>query len=251
MKPIDQYKTLNELSRDLEADSSRRVPLKVMGKERRPDTKRNRHGTFYSISMLSYMYNEFPDPDESNINSSNLRTPVGQLLKSGIRMESYLTYSKINPNKNGNNLFQGDILSCPPNIDIGIGTQYVMLVSHSCDLANNTTTQVCPVYLEKMLEADTNIINQLRGKTLLEPSIVLRNWLTNENKSFLGLPPMEWEDSDQCTLVDLRCQYPIKIDLLGGQPKVRLTYRALSYLQARIAILYMRDVYDSDESRDI
>ena len=38
MKDIDQYSTLNELTRDLEADSSRRVPLKVMGKERSPDT---------------------------------------------------------------------------------------------------------------------------------------------------------------------------------------------------------------------
>lgn len=248
MKPLDHYNTLEEFTKDLEADPNFRIPFKIMGKEKKPSKKRS-HGTFYSLSMLTYMHQEFSDPDQPGLDFSNIQTPVGQLLKAGVRLEGALTYSKIQPNKSGINRFQGDIFEWTNESNLVPDTQYAMVLSHSCDLTHASTVQVCPFFLERSLSPQ--VILSIAGKQLKDPMGSLNSWFDNENKSYLGLPPVVWGSTDERLLVDLRKQYLTHPNSLVGEPKIRLKYRALSYLQGRIAVLFWRDVYDSDESREV
>lgn len=71
---------------------------------------------------------------------------------------------------------------------------------------------------------------------------------------FLTLPAVDVpEVIDEGRIVAclfLGCPVPRNL-VLSRPPLLRLKYRASSYLQWRLAILQMRDVQDSDETRDI
>jgi hypothetical protein len=109
---------------------------------------------------------------------------------------------------------------------------------------------MAPVYLES--EIDQDVVDFFKGKKGTPNfSLIRGNWLRNENLNFIGYPTVDLysQDGDRllsCT--NLATTIPKKI--LPAQPQLRLTYRALSYTQSRLALFFLRDVQDSDDTRD-
>jgi hypothetical protein len=248
VKPISQYATLKDFTNDIDK-SGLHLPFKVMG-------KRGSNSVYYSASMLKEVYQSFPDPD-SQVGYQSIQTPFGEILRKGCRLGSgAVTYSQsIKPNpKNQNNILQADIVE----IDLSYGGKAFpkhklgMVISHSCGIDNSNHMSIVPVFMESEL-TDT-VVTTLRGLAPKNPAQVKQNWLANENVSFIGLPAQSipvLNESGEMMLACLSLSMLVPKDFVPKAPKLRLSYRALSYVQFRIALLYIRDVQDSDDTRDM
>lgn len=254
MKPISQYATLKEFTTDIDSNGHH-LPFKIMGKRRLPDPAKNFNGIYYTGSMLAEIHQNTPDPDQHS-GFQSVTAPFGEILKVGCRLTGGSdTYSsKLIPNpKTGSNLLQGDILELDLSYD---GKAFpknslAMITSHSCSLTNGEYISLIPVFLESALDSAT--IAFLRGGAAKNPVQVRASWLTNEQINFLGLPSVFITGSNAQSdrlLACLHMQVLVPKKYVPTMPKLRLTYRALSYFQLRIALLYLRDVQDSDDTRE-
>lgn len=247
MKPINQYAKLKDFTNDIDIGGNH-LPFKVMG-------KRGSNGVYYTLSMLKEVYKCIPDPD-AQIGYQSIQTPFGEILRKGCRLAGGKdTYSvSITPNpKTKNNILQADIV----NLDLSQGGnafpshKLAMVISHSCGIDNSNHVSVVPVYTET--ELTDNVITAIRGLAPKNPAQVRQNWLANENVSLLGLPAefiQGSNDDGDMMLACLHLSMLVHKPAVPKSPRLRLTYRALSYVQFRIALLYLRDVQDSDDTRE-
>lgn len=253
MKPINQYATLKDFTTDIDHGGNH-LPFKIMGKRRLPDPKAGFGGIYYTLSMLGEVYKDIDDPDQI-AGFQPVPASFGEIRRMGCRLwGGDRTYSKtISPNtKTGSNLLQADIVE----FDLSGGGGFpkhrlAMITSHSCAIANAQFVSLVPVYLES--ELDDSAISALRGKKLNNVAHIRGNWLSNEQVNFLGLPGVHItgiNDNGDRMLACLHLQVGVPTGTVPAKPKLRLTYRALSYFQMRLALLYMRDVQNSDDTRE-
>jgi hypothetical protein len=254
VKPIDQYATLKDFTSDID-QSATHLPFKIMGKRRLPDPQRNFTGTYYTASMLAEVYKDVDDPDLSP-GYQSIQAPFGEILKVGCRLwGGPQTYSaSITPNKKtGSNFLQADLVSvdASQNGTFFPAHKLAMITSHSCGITNSDSVSLIPVYLESELN-DSNL-TALRGKKSANLHQIRGNLLSNEIVNFFGLPGAHIKginEAGERMLACLHLQVLANKKQVPSSPVVRLTYRALTYFQFRLALLYLRDVQDSDDTRD-
>lgn len=250
MKPLHQYVTLKDFVDDLENSPSHHFPLKVMGQRKIP-TAKNKSSQFLSASMLAEVYRSIPDPDQTA--SMPIQAIFGEIYNRGCNLkQGKETYSKIVAQPSGHNLFQGDLI----NFDLSNnGKRFPrhrlsQIMNHSCGITNSNFICLVPVYLESEIGQD--VVDFFKGKKGTSNFAQIRgNWLKNESINFIGYPSVDDFSPDGDRLLScpvLKITVPKKD--IPTEPQYRLTYRALSYTQSRIALLYLRDVQDSDDTRD-
>jgi hypothetical protein len=255
VKPISQYAKLDNFITDIE-NTGNHLPFKIMGKRKFPDPKKGITGTYYTASMLAEVYRNIGDPDQIP-NFQSTAAPFGEILKLGCRLYGGTkTYSAqmTRNHKSGANIFQGDLVALDLSADHGpafFKHRLSMVTSHSCAIANSQFVSLIPVYLES--ELDQIAVTHLRGQLPTNIGAVRGGWMGNENVNFLGLPAEHIkalnEQGDRM-LACLHLQTVVPKSIIPLKPMLRLTYRALSYFQLRLSLLYMRDVQDSDDTRE-
>lgn len=248
MKPINQYATLKEFTDDIDA-SNARLPFKIMG-------KKGSHGPYYTGSMLAAVFSQINDPD-ANPGYHTIQAPFGEILRKGCRLTGGTdTFSRsLLPNpKTGNNLLQADIVE----LDLSFGgkafpqNRLALIVTHSCGVDNSNHLNAVPVYLES--ELTESVVTRLRGGPAKNFAMVRENWLANENASHIGIPAAvvpKLNPNGERMLACLGFSSLCPKKAVPTEPILRLTYRALAYVQGRVALFYLRDVQDSDDTRDI
>jgi hypothetical protein len=253
VKAINQYGSLKEFTTDIDAAGGH-LPFKIMGKRRLPDPKSGFSGIYYTLSMLAEVYQDIDDPDQI-AGFQSVPTPFGEILRMGCRLwGGDRTFSKtLTPNaKTGSNLLQADIVELDLSAAGGFPKhRLAMITSHSCAISNAQVAAVVPVYTES--ELDEAAITVLRGVKPKNAAQIRGNWLSNEQVNYLGLPGAHIagiNDTGDRMLACLHLQTAVPRTKVPTTPKLRLTYRALSYFQMRLALLYMRDVQDSDDTRE-
>ena len=255
MKPIDQYAALSNFTTDLDQHGPL-IPFKIMGKRRLPNSQ-GKGSSFFSVSMLTEVHRQTDDPDSVGPYQT-VPAPFGEILARGARLFADRTYSKITAHPMGANHFQGDVIE----LDISDGGQrhprhrFSMLLSHTCDIQKLSHVTVVPAFLES--EMTVQAITDLReGKSpgnQKQALQLLEQWLSNEIAVYVGLPPTDHAGvpAGERILVCLHLGVPIpRKEVLARPTQLRLKYRASSYLQGRLAVLLIRDVQDSDETREV
>lgn len=250
MKPLQQYGTLKDFIDDLEKSPAHHFPLKVMG-QKKLSTLKSKSAQFHSASMLAEVYRSIPDPDQAQ--TMPVQAIFGEIFNRGCNLKPSIdTYSNIVAQSSGHNLFQGDLIS----FDLSNGENFFpkhrlsQIITHSCGIANSDFICLAPVYLES--EIDQNVVDFFKGKKGTQNFSLMRgNWLRNESLSFIGYPTVDDFSPEGDRLMScLNLAITIPKKLIPHQPQFRLTYRALAYTQSRIALLFLRDVQDSDDTRD-
>lgn len=242
MKAIEHYKRdYKNFLTDLENTAGEHLPFKVFGPKKSS-------GDFHSFSCLGQIYKQTENPDASA--NKIFKAPFGEIYKYGCRL-GVEVFSAIASAPNGINQFQGDIFELGGNLDFQVPTNLVLLLSHSCEINREVIVSILPVYKESELEADPSKVAIIRGSTPKDHLAAIRNWMTNESKLVVGLPPLSVRGSSERLAVSLRDIKTIKRELLPAAPVVRLSYRGLSYFQIRMTHFFFRDVQDSDESREL
>ncbi len=243
MKQIDHYNSnYNAFLKDLENSPQEHLPFKVFG------PKKRKTGDFQSFSCIGQVYKQIENPDTST--NRLYQAPFGEIYKYGCRLSNDV-FSVIQPNSKGGNQFQGDIFKLEDVLDFKVQTDLVLLMSHSCEVERENLVSVLPVYKESDLEATPTKVEGIRGKAPKDHKIIIKNWLTNENKIVVGLPPKDIDGKSERLAIYLREVKTVNKNLLPNDPVVRLSYRGLSYLQIRLSHFFFRDVQDSDESRSL
>ncbi len=240
MKEIEQYNSnYKAFLHDLENTPSEHLPFKIFGPKKKT-------GDFHSFSCLGQIYKQTENPDKSG--NKLYKASFGEIYKYGCRLAPEVI-SPIAPAPRGLNQFQGDIFKLDDALDFQVATSLVLLLSHSCEIERETIVSVLPVYKESELEADPRKVETIRGSAPKDHKATIRNWMTNESKLVVGLPPQDVDGGSERLAISLRDIKTIKKTLLPVDPVMRLSYRGLSYLQIRVAHFFFRDVQDSDESR--
>jgi len=237
-----QYDSLRAFTDDLDTNA-KPVPLKVMG--------RRRPGVFYTATMLSAVYQDTGDPEAIPL---PVTATFGTINSRGAVLTGKDSYSKqIVAAGDGSNTFQGDIFET--EIDLaGLGCKLVsnfgIIVSHSCDIKPSPMVNVCPVFPES--QVTQTLMEFIKGKPSPNYKVELQDMLRNQQHRLLGLPPHGKDKSpfpDEPILVPLQLIMPLPKDKIGTTV-LRLTYRANAFFHLRLATLLMRDVQQSDETRD-
>ena len=236
---------------DLKASPSSHLPFKIFGQKRKANPKKNKKAIFHSASMIAQVYLNFCDPDSIAGKRVKVQAPFGEIYNRGCRLNAEAgTYCKaISPNKNGLNHFQCDIFEFKQELKDVPSFTHTMIISHSCGIDNSRFVLGIPIFLESQLH-DTAVV-ELKGSPSNNPQGALQGWFTNENVRFVGLPATDTLGDSERMLGCLNHVHSVDKSLLPKKPKLRLTYRALSYFQLRIAHYFFRDVQDSDESREL
>lgn len=249
MKPLHQYGSLKEFIDDLEKSPPHHFSFKVMGQKRVLAKKQS--AIFQSASMLAEVYRSIPDPDLSG--TMPVQAIFGEIFNRGCNLNAGTgTYSTIAAQPSGHNLFQGDLI----NYDISEGGnrfpkhRLSQILSHSCGIANTDFICLAPVYLES--EIDQDVVDFFKGKKGTQNfSLIRGNWFRNENLNFIGYPTVDLYSSEGDRLLSCpNLAMTVSKKNLPTLPQLRLTYRALSYTQSRLALFFLRDVQDSDDTRD-
>lgn len=248
MNKIDSYKSYPLFLKDLESKIKYHVPFKFFGPK---SFNKNKNAyDFHSLSAMGITFMQTENPENSPTIGA-WKAPYGEIFKYGCRLDPDTTFTtKITPNAAGANRFQGDIFELDHEVAFNVATKYVMVLSHSCDIENSKTINVLPVYLNDALKSNLGNASVLRGETVKNP-LSVNNWVSNNNKLFVGLPPFDLNGTDVNFLIYLNGQSTFAKDSLPTNPVCRLSYRSLMYLQMRSVHFYFRDVIDSDESRDL
>jgi hypothetical protein len=242
VKKVEQYNSnYKDFLHDLENTPNEHLPFKVFGPKKKT-------GDFHSFSCLGQIYKQTENPDQSA--NKLYKAPFGEIYRYGCRLAPEVI-SPITPSPTELNQFQGDIFKLENSLDFQVPTTLVLLLSHSCEIAREVIVSVLPVYTESELEDDSKKVETLRGSTPKDHKVVIRNWMTNESKLIVGLPPQDLDGESERLAIFLRDIKTIKKALLPSKPMIRLSYRGLSYLQTRVAHFLFRDVQDSDESRTL
>jgi hypothetical protein len=79
------------------------------------------------------------------------------------------------------------------------------------------------------------------------------NWLRNEKARFAAFPQSSFHQGlHERFLIPLDLLIPVRrSDISCHDPKQRFSYRGLSFLQWRMGTIFLRDVQNSDETRDL
>ena len=247
MKRLDQYCRLQDFCHDLDHTGTP-FPLKVMG-------KRNSN-SFFSATMLSAVYEDTPDPDTTR--SASVPTFFGQINSAGAAIAPSAAFSTIVPASDNSNLFQGDVIKLDLNQFRASGLfprhAYSMILTQTCDASRSPFVVVAPVYRESELTGQT--MNELNGAAFKNPIGARVNWLQNQKQPFVAFPPFTFDphaapDTDEPFLVALSLTMAMAGDFVRQQRvQLRLKYRALAFLQWRMATHSLRDVQHSDDSRE-
>lgn len=247
MNKISTYTTLKDFCDDLDRPiNSKHVrPFKIFG--RKTSTE------FHSFSMIRFAHNEIENPDELFPAQRIFNAPFGRIGLDNCNLDLGTTYSTITPPDEGLNIFQADIIKLTKPIKYPVETSFACVLSHSCDLANNGVVSFMPVYLEA--ELDDAKVSILKGKPVAGAQTIytINSWLENKNKKLLGLPAFDFFNNggDSRAIINLKMIFSCPVENIPSKPAARLTYRALSYFQLRIAHMFTRDVKNSDETRQI
>lgn len=242
MKDIYHYKRdYKNFLVDLEKSPAEHLPFKIFGPKKKT-------GDFHSFSCLGQVYKQTENPDTSA--NKILKAPFGEIYKYGCRL-GIEVFSAITAAPTGSNQFQGDIFELSDDLDFQVPTNLILLLSHSCEIDREVIVSILPVYKESELEANPNKVAIIRGSAPKDHIAAIRNWMTNESKLVVGLPPLIVRGNSERLAISLRDIKTIKRELLPTVPVVRLSYRGLSYLQIRMTHFFFRDVQDSDESREL
>jgi hypothetical protein len=242
VKDIDHYKRdYKKFLVDLENSPAEHLPFKVFGPKKKT-------GDFHSFSCLGQIYKQTENPDTSANKIS--KAPFGEIYKYGCRL-GIEVFSAIAAAATGSNQFQGDLFELDDPLDFQVPTNLILLLSHSCEIDREVIISILPVYRESELEADPKKVAVIRGSAPQNHVATIRNWMTNESKLVVGLPPLSVRGNSERLAVSLRDIKTIKRELLPAAPVVRLSYRGLSYIQIRMTHFFFRDVQDSDESREL
>ena len=194
------------------------------------------------------MYKQTENPDASA--NYIFKAPFGEIYKYGCRL-GIEVFSATAAAPTGSNQFQGDIFELKDTLSFEVPTNLILLLSHSCEIDREVIVSVLPVYKESELESDPRKVSVIRGSAPKNHLAAIKNWMTNESKLVVGLPPLNVRGVSEILAVSLRDIKTIKKELLPAAPVVRLSYRGLSYLQIRMSHFFFRDVQDSDESREL
>lgn len=244
---MQQFKSLKDYTTSLE-NSGKDFPLKVMG-ERTPKQ-------YFSITMLADIYERTQNPN-STIPAS---APFGQIQKRGTSIDPNLVYSAITPPPSGSlNLFQGDVISFEfmSRIEpvLARSHSHSCIISHSCDISNSPVIMLAPVFSDS--ELTSNVMKFLSGRSFSDPQsekTTKENWLRNEKARFIAFPQSSSSQAslDERYLIPLDLLIPVRRDdIISCTPIQRFSYRGLSFLQWRLSTLFLRDVQNSDETRDL
>jgi len=235
-----QHDSLRSFTSDLDANA-KPVPLKVMGQ--------SRPNVHYSATMLAAIYQDILNPDT---NQPPVAVSFGTINRRGaILTDAYS--GQIIASGDGFNTFQGDIVQTKLDLSAygcKVTAHYGIIVSHSCDIGPVPTVTICPVFPEG--KVDQMLMDFLKGKATPNYKLELQGMLRNERHRLMGLPPHGQSKivlPDEPLLVPLSLMLPLAKDRIGTTV-LRLTYRANSFFQLRLATLLMRDVQRSDETRD-
>lgn len=241
MKQIEQYNNYKDFLQELGNSPNEHLPFKVFGPPKKT-------GDYHSFSCIGQVYKQTENPDTSS--NRLYKAPFGEIYRYGCRLSPDV-FSVIQSSNKGLNQFQGDIFKLDDALDFKVQTNLVLLLSHSCEIEREEIVSVLPVYKESDLEADPRKVSDIRGQAPKDHKVVIKNWLTNENKIIVGFPAIDIGGSSERLAAYLRDVKTIKRILLPDAPTARLSYRGLSYLQLRVSHFFFRDVQDSDESRDL
>ncbi|MBI2521773.1 MAG: hypothetical protein HYV97_15260 [Bdellovibrio sp.] len=242
MKAIEQYHSnYKAFLHDLENAPNEHLPFKVFGPKKKT-------GDFHSFSCLGQIYKQTENPDQST--NQLYKAPFGEIYKYGCRLAPEVI-SPIAAAPTGLNQFQGDIFKLVDALDFQVPSNLVLLLSHSCEIDRESIVSVLPVYKESELEADPRKVETIRGSAPKDHKTAIRNWMTNESKLIVGLPPQDVDGGSERLAIVLRDIKTIKKTMMPAVPVMRLSYRGLSYFQIRVAHFFFRDVQDSDESRSL
>lgn len=219
------------------------LPLKIMG------IRNPKNGTYYSSSLLAEAYRDIPNPDLAG--NTPIDTHFGKIGKFNSVLDTAKTYSAIRQSKDGRDvILQGDILSLNSHKNFPFKFSKTMILTHSCTTTNSANILCCPVLDES--EIDQAFIDFYRGKTGGDLKQIRGNLLDNMTVNFVGLPVNHLVNTSQKMICAICFPFFVPRSLVEDKiPVHRLTYRALAYLQQRLAMFYFRDVTDSDDCRDM
>jgi hypothetical protein len=214
-----------------------------------------------TATMFADVFSSSDDPDAV----STAKTPFGVIHRWGAELDPLGVYSVIIAPPTPPNLFQGDVVELDMSSSASPipAHKYSMVISHSCDLGNGPTAVICPVYRES--EITGAVVNAFQTKATNDPNAIRQKkdqMLKNTMVRFAAFPPPPVPASpaspaavqspvDESFVVALgfATAFPAKV-VTGSPPVLRLSYRGLSFLQWRLATLFLRDVQDSDETRE-
>jgi hypothetical protein len=210
---------------------------------RRPDA-------YFSLSMMCDRWHSLANPDLAKP-FTTLNVEFGEIRSRGAVLHADKTYSTVTPPQKGINLFQGDIVELDLSHTGSPRHKYSIILSHSCDLQKLSHILVAPAFLEPELTPQTiSFLRNGKATNSLIQKQFIQMWSENEHIPFIGLPPST-QLSEPLTIALPLMTYQSQPTLIVKQPVLRLTFRALIYLQGRLATSLLRDVQDSDETRQL
>lgn len=248
MKSIDQYKDLLSYAKEIEA-TGLRVPIKIMGAQR--------PNVFYTLSMLHEVWSKITDPDTLKPFFQTLQVPFGELRSRGAFLHTDKTYSTIVPHATGANHFQGDIIETDlsNNGQLFPKHKLSMIITHTCDIQKLSHVLLAPIFLdsELTLPVITKIKEIKPPKDQAAADVVKELWSSNEMVPYMGLPLFPngtYEGESPLVCFQMTITKP-RTDVFATLVLYRLKYRAMAYLQGRLTVLLIRDVQNSDETREL
>lgn len=242
MSLISQHKNLPSYAKHIEQHGPD-VPIKVMGAK---DGKK-----YFSLSMMYDMWTRIQNPDTQQPFTTVI-TEFGEIRSRGAVLHADKTYSAIAPPAKGINLFQGDIIELDAGTKCGHPKhRYSIVLSHSCDIQKLSHVLIAPAFLESELsEKEITFLRNGKATDKKQSERFIELWSENESVQFVGLPPSNVTTERIIVALPLSLYCPQNI-VISKPPALRLTYRALNYLHFRLATALLRDVQDSDETRDL
>jgi hypothetical protein len=240
--PAYTHKSVKDFTTDLDKQPGLSLPLFLTGVAAPPPA---------TVTMLGWAYQELR---AKILTAQALPIDVffGEIDRRSARLDATIAYSQ--PPKGGFNpsdVLQGDVLKHGESADY----QYSMVLSQSCDTPAGQTPYVTlgPVYRES--ELTPVVLQKLKSPTKPVPDVKSAGQqrgaiFENNSLKFVAFPtPPKNMPFDEPFVVALHCPYRIP-SAAPPTPELRLSYRALAFLQGRIATLYVRDVKGSDDERD-
>lgn len=215
-----------------------------------------RSNVYYTLSMLHEVWSNITDPDTLKP-FQTLQVLFGELRSRGAFLHADKTYSTIVAHKDGQNHFQGDIIEMDlsENGQLFPKHKLAMILTHSCDIPKQSHVLLAPVYLDS--ELTFPVVTQIKGvkppKDADAANAMKAQWALNEFVPYMGLPPFQnnsYEDESPLVCFQMATAKP-RTAVLATPALYRLKYRAMTYLQGRISVLLMRDVQNSDETREL
>jgi hypothetical protein len=240
--PASTHKSVKDFTTYLDKQPGLSLPLFLTGVAAPPPATATMLGWAYQ-ELRAHMQGTPPLP---------VNVFFGQIDRRAARLDANIAYSQAPTGGfTPSDVLQGDLLKHSESADY----QYSMVLSQSCDTPAQQSPYVtlCPVYRES--EMTPVVLQKLKSPTKPVPDVKSAGQqrgaiFENNSLKFVAFPtPPKNLPFDDPFVVALHCPYRIP-SAAPPTPELRLSYRALAFLQGRIATLYVRDVKCSDDERD-